>query len=90
MMVSAFILPNAYPDFKIKVDFGDGPQDVIIPNGCLGYSDQFLDNHAEVIINKHYSPWRQYANFFIDRDYIVTLENLDKIIMKGVPIVESK
>jgi hypothetical protein len=79
-----------YADFKIKVDFGDGPQDVLVPNGCLGYSDQFLDQHAEVIINKHCSPWREYANFFMGRDYAVTLESFDEIIMKGVPIVESK
>jgi hypothetical protein len=74
-------------EMKIPLDFGDGPQLVAIPNGCLGYSDQFLDGHAEVTVNKNCDMvWKQYANYFIEKGYTVTVESKDKVDMRGQPL----
>src|SRR5438093_5659370 len=50
-----------------------------IPNGCVDYSDNFLDHHAEVTIKKSWTcggdtvecMWRSFADYFLNRNYKV-------------------
>ena len=78
----------------ITVNF-DGKDKVIsIPNGCVEYSDNFLD-HAEVTVKKSWTwagdtvecNWRPFVDYFMQRNYIVTFDGSTAVFMRGPPII---